>query len=352
MGSVKVVKTLIEPDQNNMGCGNFTFTDGYSVFDWGTMPNSIPGKGVALAMIAAAAFERLMREHPEIFSHYIGMVDTDGKIKKVRWLSQPSCVMQVNLVRVIKPTFSNGHYDYSTLASAGRGNYLLPLEVIYRNSLPDGCSIFKRLESGELDYHDLGLDSYPVPGQILPKPYFNMTTKLESTDRPLKDWKEVEAIAQISSNEVIDIQNILSVINELISQMALDAGLRNEDGKIELAFSPQRDLMVVDVFGTPDECRFTRNGVQVSKEMLRHYYKSTPWKAAVDYAKAKAKTEGEADWKQFCKLSPEPLPQAWVDMISNIYKAIANNIVGYSVFKDALPLDKGIEIYQNLCQSL
>ena len=46
-----------------------------------------------------------------------------------------------------------------------------------------------------------------------------------------------------------------------------NAGLKNEDGKIELAFDDKRKLMVVDVVGTLDECRFTYEGVHVSKEV-------------------------------------------------------------------------------------
>ena len=53
---------------------------------------------------------------------------------------------------------------------------------------------------------------------------------------------------------------VLAKVNETINEIAAKAGLVNEDGKIELAFDNQRRLMVIDVVGTLDECRFTSMG--------------------------------------------------------------------------------------------
>ncbi len=43
---------------------------------------------------------------------------------------------------------------------------MIPLEVIYRNFLPPGSSVFKRLKDGEIKPQDLGLDRIPVPTRI------------------------------------------------------------------------------------------------------------------------------------------------------------------------------------------
>ena len=40
----------------------FEFTDDYSVFDWGKMPNTIAHKGRALALMGAYFFDRLSRK--------------------------------------------------------------------------------------------------------------------------------------------------------------------------------------------------------------------------------------------------------------------------------------------------
>ena len=73
MGSVKDLQTLEKPTETQSGEGIFEFSDRWSAFDWGTMPDGIPGKGPALAMMAAHTFEQL--EERGIDTHYLGMMD-------------------------------------------------------------------------------------------------------------------------------------------------------------------------------------------------------------------------------------------------------------------------------------
>lgn len=49
-----------------------------------------------------------------------------------------------------------------------------------------------------------------------------------------------------------------------------------------------RNIIVVDVMGTPDECRFTYKGLPVSKEVAREFYRKTSWYS--DTEKEKKKT--------------------------------------------------------------
>ena len=42
MGSVKDLKTLQPATKSEYGQGIFSFSDRYSVFDWGEMPDTIP----------------------------------------------------------------------------------------------------------------------------------------------------------------------------------------------------------------------------------------------------------------------------------------------------------------------
>ena len=69
MGSVKDVKIIKKPEGNKTGFGEFIFSDKYSIFDWGEMPNLIMNKGKALCIIGAYFFEKL--EEREIRTHYI-----------------------------------------------------------------------------------------------------------------------------------------------------------------------------------------------------------------------------------------------------------------------------------------
>ena len=96
---------------------------------------------------------------------------------------------------------------------------------------------------------------------------------------------------------------VLLQADETITEVAKKAGLKNEDGKIELAFDDKRQLMVVDVVGTLDECRFTYDGVHVSKEIARQFYKKTPWYKDLEQAKKDAESKGIQDWKSLGEIT-------------------------------------------------
>ena len=53
MGSVKDLTIITPATPNQMGSGRFFFSDRYSVFDWGEMPDRIPRKGEAIALLGA-----------------------------------------------------------------------------------------------------------------------------------------------------------------------------------------------------------------------------------------------------------------------------------------------------------
>ncbi len=347
MGSVKRLDVISRPTNTSMGHGIFRFSDDFSVFDYGKMPDQIPSKGSALAMLAGVMFERLSFEHPEIASHYIGMVDANGCCKNSIDLPYPSNIMEVKLVNVIRPKFACGEYHYPSTLGNGTQNRLLPLELIYRNSIPAGSSVFKRLSSGKLSFSDLGLTEVPQAGQVLPQPFFELTTKLESTDRPLS-WTEAQQISNLTDDQIIEVRQILVKVNQLITSASTEIGLCNEDGKIELAISSDKQIMVVDVFGTPDECRFTYHGIELSKEILRDYYRHTPWYDVVNKAKETAKTEGVPDWKQFCNQEPPHLPPALIRVTSDTYKGITNGFAHRDIFPNTPCLDQTLDTYQKL----
>jgi phosphoribosylaminoimidazole-succinocarboxamide synthase len=109
--------------------------------------------------------------------------------------------------------------------------------------------------------------------------------------------------------------------------------LENEDGKIELAFNPERRLMIVDVVGTLDECRFTYDGLHVSKEIARQFYQKTGWYADVEEAKKMAEEKGVSEWKSLCRTQPPKLEQGLKRIISQMYMATANELTEHRFFE-------------------
>ncbi|GBE36759.1 phosphoribosylaminoimidazole-succinocarboxamide synthase [bacterium BMS3Bbin07] len=331
MGSVKDLEIVNPPEGNVPGIGRFHFSDRYSVFDWGEMPDLIPDKGASIALLSSYFFEKL--ENAGIKTHYLGLVE-DNRSKQLFELQRPSTTMEIRLLRVLRPEFREGGYDYSCYEGQ-KGNFLIPLEIIYRNSIPEGSSILKRLRSGEVRPEEFGLKEMPVPGEELREPILDVSTKLEITDRYIS-WEEARRIAGLSEGELEEIKEITLSVNRMITDEFSRIGLKNEDGKIELGFDPERRLMLVDVLGTLDECRFTYKGIPVSKEIARIYYRNTPWYHAVE----EAKTEDRMRWKELVKESPRPLPERLRALISMVYAACTNEITGREWFKDIPPVEE------------
>ena len=324
MGSVKDLKIILEAKGDYLGKGFFNFSDRFSVFDWGEMPNQVPFKGAALALMGAKSFELL--ESVGINSHYNGLVE-NNYVRRMDELKSPSNVMSVELTRVIKPIYANGVYDYSYFKqNQGKlDNYLIPLECIYRNGLPKGSSIFKKLESGKLSLSELGFKTMPKEGDMLPKPLYDFSTKLEeSGDRMIKNKDELFAVSGLTEEEFSGLEKKIKLANELITKQCDKAGLINWDGKFEF-MKYLGKIRFVDVLGTPDECRFSVGKVQVSKEVIRQWYKKIQpeWALSIDKYKEKFNLEWKEAMIKDC-LMPVPLPNTFLRLVSEMYASCAN----------------------------
>jgi phosphoribosylaminoimidazole-succinocarboxamide synthase len=342
MGSVKDLEVLKEPGKNDARIGRFRFSDRYSVFDWGEMPDNIPGKGAAIAILGAYFFERL--EEEGFTTHYLGLV-SGGAAKRLNRLKKPADAMEVRLLRVVRPKLTGDRYDYSQYKKE-KGGILIPLEVIYRNYLPEGSSVFRRLAGKGLTLEEMGLKEMPAPGQKLKKPFIDVSTKLEKTDRYM-NWNEAKEISGLSEGEVGELKDATRRINEVITKEYKRCGLVNEDGKIEYGYGPDRVLTVVDVLGTLDECRFTYKGIPVSKEIARIYYRNTPWHKATEEAKKKDRQ----NWKEICTARPDPLPAPLKSALSNIYCACTNEITQKKWFPNVPALEESLEVVQKMVES-
>lgn len=331
MGSVKDLIVIKEPGSNHTGEGIFIFSDRYSVFDWGEMPDHIPGKGESLCLITAYFFE--IFEESGFKTHYSGLLDSAGNLYRLKDRPQSSNRMKVRLVRVLQPAFDGKNYDYSVF-NQEEANYLIPLEVIYRFSLPAGSSVFKRLKEGSLSYRDLGLNSEPEPGTTLEKPFIDFSTKLEHYDRYLSR-EEALKISGLSDKKFEELISSAIKLAGIIKERYQSLGINNEDGKFEFAVDEKGELMLVDAAGTPDECRFSKDGVALSKELARIFYRATPWHREVEEARKKF----GKNWREMVTTKPEPLNKEDLELLSGIYRSLANAITGKNIFTNAPDID-------------
>lgn len=320
MGSVKDLVVIEKPTEDRLGTGRFIFSDRYSVFDYGEMPDLIENKGRALCLITSYFFEILEREG--IKTHYLGLVK-DDRVLRIDEIEEPSNTMEVRLVRVIKPEYDGKSYDYSIFKNL-KGNFLIPLEIIYRNSLPEGSSVFRRLMKGEISPEDIELKEIPEPGSRLERPVIDFSTKLEDIDRYLKRSEAME-ISGLNEDEFEELVKLVEEIDGIISREVSKAGIENLDGKVEFGLDEGRRLMLVDAVGTPDECRFSFKGTEMSKEVLRKYYRKTEWFRLIE------KFKGEENWREHVGKPPK-LPEELRIAVSEMYMSACNEITGKKWF--------------------
>jgi phosphoribosylaminoimidazole-succinocarboxamide synthase len=325
MTSVKDFLVDEEATADALGRGRFVFTDDYSVFDWGKMPDAIPKKGASLCAMGAYNFELL--EDAGVPTHYRGVVDDDDVVS-IDEAETPPTEMAIDLTRVPDLPFDDGSYDYDAYHDAAGENYLVPLEIVFRNVVPVGSSLRKRVSPAE---YGLDFAEWPEEPVDLAGPVVEFSTKYEEQDRYL----DRDAAGRIAGRADVEaLESLAREVNRLVTERAEETGFVHQDGKIEVMYF-DGELRVADVVGTFDENRFSYEGQQVSKEVVRQYYKRTDpeWVDAVGEAKVEARETDVADWRTLVDISPKPLPEHVIGAMSDLYAAGANAYLGTPLFE-------------------
>ena len=344
MTSVKEFRVATEPTETDLGRGRFVFTDRYSVFDWGEMPDHVPRKGASLCTMGAHNFEVLEAEG--VPTHYRGVygpevrggdrpVDLDA-------CAAPPTAMAIDLTQVPALPYLGSEYDYDAYHDAAGENFLIPLEIVFRNTVPVGSSL--RSRGSPADY-GLDADTWPDETVDLPEPVVEFSTKYEEQDRYL-DRAAADRIA--GAADLDELESVALAVNDVLNRQAEAQGFHHEDGKIECLYH-EGTIEVADVVGTFDENRFAYQGQEVSKEVIRQYYRRTDpeWVEAVSAAKSEASADGVADWRELCDRTPEPLPESVLDAVSELYAAGANAYTGTEWF-DAPAMADAVERVREL----
>lgn len=298
--STKDVDIMREPTATEPGLATFRFTDDYSVFHYSKMPDQIPDKGEALGRMAAYSLTRLAAAG--VPTHMVKF--------------EPPRTMHVALLRVLDP--AKGELE------AGDCARLVPLQVIYRNRLPPGASVYRRLKAGKVTLAELGLTALPSPGEALDEPIIEFTTKLEEIDRFITH-AEAKALAKLSDAQFADIKRLAKVINTVVSEIATERGLTYADGKVEFGLAGDGSVMLVDTAGTADENRFTLEGVHVTKQLLRDFYLQRGLEADVQTWVANGRPR--SDWPK-----PERLPAELLALSAEMYRSLCECWTGETVW--------------------
>ncbi len=281
----------------------FQFSDRYSVFDWGEMPDHLEGKGKALALFTKKIYELLGGKG---ITHHLQSVPCGDNEIVVR----PYKVIRDQEV------------------APREENMFIPLEVIFRMGVAKGSSLLKRFPG---DYSE---------NQMFDRPMIEFTTKLERFDRPLTH-EEAKAIANLNETEWNNLIATTEKIALTLQETFAACGITLWDGKVEFAAGTgiNREIILVDSIG-PDELRLTKDGVQLSKEIIRQYYKESEWYSRLDEVKKK---HGEK-FKDFIS-PPQKLNHEFKHAVEEMYlllpELIHNQSTGQLRLQKLLPKLRG-----------
>ena len=322
------VKNIYEYSSEELA---MNFSDRYSVFDWGEMPDAIPNKGEALAFMGAYFFEHL--GDPETWSNWNcgpASPETKSKLYQSRTLNKIKSWGVLNHFR--------GQLDHNTLIAkqvnvpklSQMGVYqtrpvqtLVPLEVVFRFGCPRGSSLLDRIQDPKYR-EQMGLKRQYAEDEWFDDPIVEFFTKLEPSDRYLtySEAKSLAGLSQIELSKLIELTQILALeLFNVFKSINVDLW----DGKFEFAFEATtqgREFLLVDSIG-PDELRLSFEKQRLSKEYLRQCYKETQWYRELDRTKKKAPTS----WKEQMKSQsnhPPQLPSEKISHFQDMYLGLAN----------------------------
>jgi len=388
-GSVKNVRCVRPPRGQTEGLYVFEFTDDYSVFDYGKMPDTIRGKGSALAGMTAFLFEQLESadawkkiakrtdlwkrfdpdgEASRVFrspagrqvlsaglrTHFLGLLDGQGKPRRLSELKEPSNRILVKAVPVLTPTAVSVHgrtvWDYRAF-HPGVAQYLIPLEVVFRFGLPRGSSLLDRIRESPAYARELGLDGQPEEGQWLRRPVMEFSTKLEPSDRYLS-LEQAFQISGLEGAQFSDLVDRAFLVALFLFGLFCDRGLELWDGKLEFVKS-RSGLLLADTI-TPDELRILCGSTQISKEPLRQYYKrmDREFLEAIQQAKKEGASSRSMRARILEKLGrpPRQLDPGFRQTVEQMYQAVTHRVTGCELFRSPVALEDvlvALERYEN-----
>lgn len=426
----------------------FEFTDDYSVFDWGKMPDTILNKGRALALIGGYFFEELKR--PDLWrqlpasphlskfdseflqkrwrhkvfaganalsevglaSHYECLVDKKGQqinllqagqtkpdqpiymqvLRAEVYHPQAYQVMEQNLFFYNEtgnpaeqsqtndgaPISQTGQKPKSTVLHSGqdawtanspgereasavssylsaRSSYrLVPLEVVFRFGMPEGSSLAERLRKDPEYFKTLGLSCAPAANKLFERPVIEFSTKLEPKDRMLS-WQEAVVLSGLSPQQFEEMIELTLDIALALHHIFGSRSIELWDGKFEFiqaldsaASTPtsKPPLLLADSIG-PDELRLLYKGKQLSKEMIRQFYRGSQWEKSLKQAQSMAQSRGTLDWKTIAESEldsrPLPLSAAFKQSVDKLYGVLANTILQSDIFGAHPTLDEYVQ---------
>jgi len=274
-GSVKNIEQYRPPTENHFGSGSMHFhSDGYSIFDYGTMPWEIPRKGEDLCA-TTHEFARILDDNG-LPSHFTGAA-TEGDRK-----------IGIHLARML---------GYDEIKPGESIIYRIPIECIFSSIVTPVSSLHRRLRNGKAEPGDYGLDHVPERDEVvtLPETRATFSTKIEEGGDVYRTLEEMATVSGLVGNEGERLKELTLAGAEALFEACDRTDLRLADGKFEFVMGPGRNLLFADTCYGWDENRFlyelpNSRWVDLSKQLPRNAYNI------------------EGDWKRELKVAQKAHP--------------------------------------------
>jgi phosphoribosylaminoimidazole-succinocarboxamide synthase len=329
-GSVKDIKQVISASDTAFGTGWMEFRDdgSYSIFDYGTMPWGIQGKGGWLYRTSLEFFRVLEEEGME--THYIADLG-DRKIK-------------IQLARMPQ--------SYGEIVPGETVVYRVPIECIYSRVVTPVSSFHKRLRSGRAKPEDFGLARPPERGEtiILPETRTTFSTKIEAVD-VYKDLATLAGMGGLIGDEPEQLRALTVKGGEALMRYGDERGVVVADGKLEFLLGPGRELIAGDTGLSWDENRLLVDiggvWVDVSKQLPRNIYTiaAYEWKQALKQAQH-THPDNQERWPE-----PPDIDTRYKDLCMDACSVVSAQLAGEDVRPDLREVGTRVfEALENLKQ--
>jgi phosphoribosylamine--glycine ligase len=333
-GSVKNLYTLSDTELV------FEFSDDFSVFDWGKMPDTVPEKGRSLLLLASYLFREL--SHPASWQGFFRSslaaetLGSDFEKLPARLAAIAPALRRelesVGLRSCFRGTYPKGGDPQGLIVEAFRGippkrvesgdvigfdysghptnapGTLIPLEVVFRHALTDKSSFFERNPETKLK-----------PGHRFEVPLVEFFTKLEPTDRFIVSRDEACMVGRITPEKLPEMELRTVFLSLWLRRECELRSLELIDGKFEWGFDSEGRISLADAIG-PDELRLVEGTDRLSKEFLREYYRDSKWFAEIQELK-KAGRQGPG-WQKLVREPAPMLPKEGLARATSLYRKL------------------------------
>jgi len=308
----------------------FEFSNRYSIYDWGEMPDQILAKGKNLCLFTDAIYSIL--EKKETWQDWQPKENCDESILQElkeagihsHRLQSDACLNNLwKVERIYVPNIIEQDYSFF---KKGPLTTLVPLEVVFRFGVPKGSSLLTRAKNNPNYLNSIGIKEDLHEGGMLKELMVEYSTKLEPLDRYLSQAAAKE-MSGCNDAEFTRLNALTKIIALRLRDLFHSLELSLWDGKFEFAFLKgvqNRKFMLVDTIA-PDEVRLMYRDMPLSKEVLRQAYWDTDWYQNIN----KYKEKYDSKWQEMMlkdgieppQLKPEQ--KKWVeDMYDYLVRAL------------------------------